>query len=358
MIYLFIFFIVILLTWIGEKFYKKKKRGGIFFFIVAIMFLSIFAGIRSLSVGTDIKVYVVPIFNNAMYYNNYFEFVEFRDLTEPLYLLLNFVVSRFTNDVHWILFFVQLIISICVYRGLYKHKEQFPMWLGIAVYCFLFYNRGFNLIRQSIAIFIIFGFYDLLEKEKYFKFFIVILIAYLFHTSSLMAIPMILLHKYKNNKKILLGVFLFFIIIFINYDNVLEFLIHRGILTSKYAMYYSSGNIDINLLDELLRIFLLGFVLLKSASFMKSDKRQKNFYKSMIIIEFLLTQLGMFMVFASRCSYYYLIYYIIILPMLIKDIEKDKVQMIMLLLIGLFIYWTYTFIGLNIAETYPYKIGI
>ena len=67
--YIVCFSIVILETYFSEKMFKEdKKELGYFFGILIILTLSIFAGMRDLTIGTDVLGYVAKDFNNASYY--------------------------------------------------------------------------------------------------------------------------------------------------------------------------------------------------------------------------------------------------------------------------------------------------
>lgn len=70
MIYIITFIIVILLTFIIEKFLNKQTKKSkkilfTFLFIIPVIILSLLAGLRTENVGTDVKIYVKNILNLA-----------------------------------------------------------------------------------------------------------------------------------------------------------------------------------------------------------------------------------------------------------------------------------------------------
>ena len=110
--------IIISLILLGLACWISPKRKGLAFWsvsFIAILPPSVLAGIRDFTIGTDINHYVVTNFVQALGYDNFFEFnkyilqiqsdfVGLPNNTESGYNLLVFLVSRFTQDAHWVLF--------------------------------------------------------------------------------------------------------------------------------------------------------------------------------------------------------------------------------------------------------------
>ena len=69
MIYLLLFAISTLLIYIAEK--KKYNKYKTLLISFAILIPSVIAGIRNSSVGTDVNVYGIVSYRNALQYNNY-----------------------------------------------------------------------------------------------------------------------------------------------------------------------------------------------------------------------------------------------------------------------------------------------
>ena len=63
---------------------------------------------------------------------------------EPGYMFLSFIVSRFTDNLNVLMFILEFIICACLFKGLYNFKDKFPMWLGVTVFCLLFYKEFIN----------------------------------------------------------------------------------------------------------------------------------------------------------------------------------------------------------------------
>ena len=119
--YLIVFLIVILNTYRAQTLYKKgyKFRGTIYVFI-SIIIMSVLAAVRNDEIGKDILVYVIPSFSWAQNY----DFVEFMKIgnLDSGYMIFTFIITKIFNDYHWILFFIQFIISSLIYFFAYKEK--------------------------------------------------------------------------------------------------------------------------------------------------------------------------------------------------------------------------------------------
>ena len=154
--YFLVFIIAIFLAVLSDRFFLKNKKLSIVFAILSIVMLSIFAGIRDFSVGTDVIDNSVYRFGRELSSDTFFGKIDTYNHFEYGYSFLNFVVSRFTNDFHVFLFVHQPILSIVVYAIAYREKREHgtKIWLSVMTYLFLWFNTSFNIMKQSIALFI------------------------------------------------------------------------------------------------------------------------------------------------------------------------------------------------------------
>lgn len=159
--YLFISFVCLIKSQLNLKFFKAVCTVIIF-----IALLTIASG-RANNIGTDISYYVELVFNNSKQYYSFQEFLYSHQL-EFGYDYLSFLCSRMTNDIHvvflinhfFILFFVFCAINF--FSRDYKISSSFCLLL----YIFSFYNYSLNIVRQSIAVSILFFFMFFLFKKN------------------------------------------------------------------------------------------------------------------------------------------------------------------------------------------------
>ena len=253
-IYLITFFITCVLCVILQK-YIKNKILKVIFSILIILIPSIIGGFRDLTIGTDVLVYGEKYFKYANSYQNILNYITSYDI-DIGYLAINFLVSRFTNDVHIFLFVLQLIVNTLVFITLYKYKERVPLWLSMLCYLTLYYCRTFNLIRQSMALAIVFWGIKKKKKKEFIKYFIVVLLASLFHPSAWIALLLYIINILLNSKNeriysfIIVSSALFVVLAFPILMKVLNSL---NILPERYYNYltiYARDEMNVNLIEN------------------------------------------------------------------------------------------------------------
>ena len=201
--YIIVFMISIGLFALSDRVKFTQRKPVVF---VAIITLCLLAGLRAESIGTDTRVYLVPIFEAAKKCHSLGEYLNssFHAFTwttdyvkdmEPLFPLLVLIVTKITGS----LYCVQTILELCVILPLYiavRKDKQTNLWMAMFVFCMAFYNPSMNMMRQSIAMSLgVLGFEYWRNEEKK-NAFICVFIAFLFHTSSLLILLIYLLYDY------------------------------------------------------------------------------------------------------------------------------------------------------------------
>lgn len=152
-------------------------------FFIPLIVLSLFAGLRRFSVGTDSGTYTRDFRNNLDV--NYFEFEEGVELG---YQYLEYILLRFNADYVWLFFTTALFVVFCYLRIIKKYSVNY--WFSVFLYvCLGYYTFFFNGLRQGIAMAIFtIAFPSLLEK-KLIWYLLICFIGSLFHASILFMIP-------------------------------------------------------------------------------------------------------------------------------------------------------------------------
>ena len=285
-IYIIVFLITICFCKMAEKnFRENRKRHGIICSAFVILIPSILAGLRDTTVGTDVKIYVEYLFQIAQNSQSLKDYLLYYgvDGIEFGYNILTFFTAKIFGDLHWLLFFIQLIIITNVFLFLYNKRVNISITIGLFIYLFTFYNVTLNISRQLIAVSFIMYSLILLERKKYIKTLVVFFIALSFHSSSIIAIIMYIIMlifdaKKINNrtKKILLGLTMIAVIIVrITYLPIINFLTYNlNVFPEKYLNYILIGYnenaiLKVNKIGAIIRLFfLLSFFIDKK----KNDK--------------------------------------------------------------------------------------
>lgn len=255
--YLCVFAISILLCYFFEKMVfpviEKKPFSKIWIVMSLILIAllpSILGGVRDYSIGTDIRVYGNTWFYLARSSSNLFSLLGAASASSigALYATFNFVVSRFTDNPHWFYFWYCFAENLIVLIALRENRKLISITGGWATYLLLFYNLNFNMLRQGMALVILLLGFKYIREEKFLKFILVVLFAYLFHNTAIIAllvyiIYLIIAHKNNANNWVQMSLIYICSIIFIlSFESISQFLLNAGILSARYAIYLNSDN--------------------------------------------------------------------------------------------------------------------
>lgn len=357
MIYIVMFLISSLLI----CFYEKEKNGFRYVCLWLGLLLPILLGaFRNTSVGIDVMTYELPcwliakktgsIISSLVLCNHLYGI-------EPLFIILTYLCSLFSNEI-WILnFAIQIIITLCVFFSL-KEINNGSLWFGMLTYYCLFYGESYNTMRQMIAIsLVLLGLCCFLKKGKYLLFLFFIAIAILFHKSAIVALVYIGLYLcYKKNAKKLIYFFMFSVLFFVMfYKNVINFIVtsfsfiperyaHEAYLSSVGGIYYKNivivllGIICILIIDD---VSLFGTVT-------------KCIWIMLIIMIPFVNNSG----YASRITGYFSITLVFLIPQTKKIVKKGKGNTLFYHIIcvsGLVTYFIVNYFILDHAGIFPYK---
>ena len=197
--YIICFIAVAIFSYFAERSLGNKRRTKyIIYSLIAVLIPSVMAGCRDYDIGADIGVYVLPTFNQALRYSNLIDFLVFNSTwyksVDILFAILSFFVSRFTTNCHWMLFAIALICNTCFYLGWVKLRRFVPVWLGMLLYLFMYYNQSYNHMRQMLAASILFFALQFIFEEKYIHYIICVILAIMFHSSAIMGFAILFLY--------------------------------------------------------------------------------------------------------------------------------------------------------------------
>ena len=147
-IYLTVYALIALLLFNYEK--QKNQKLVIF---ICIMILSLLAGFRDVSIGTDVKIYANGVYLEASKVSNAKELLNYLfhsplhtiNEIESAYLFVAFIGAKVFKSLFGTLFLTSLIINTGVFVGLYRIKEHLSYNIAIMTYCFMFYQQTYNL---------------------------------------------------------------------------------------------------------------------------------------------------------------------------------------------------------------------
>lgn len=364
LIYLIVFLFVELFAVIASKNNVQKSRKINITVIIIVLLLSLLGGLRSINIGTDVTVYGKRWFDIAYTSSSFNEYINIINTTDIGYLFTNYIISRFTNNINIFLFIHQLICNTLVIYTLYRYKEKCPFWLSTLCYICLFYCRTFNILRQAIALSVIFYSIKYLIENKYIKYIISCIIASLFHFTAIFGIILLPLKKICESKSKFKNLYLFLIILItisisISIKSVIIFLYKNGIVNERiynYLFEYVNENGNIFNIETVFKTIFLCLVIVFSKKLQSKDTTN-TFLIMTLIIEFLLFQIRNQIMYADRIAFYFSYLTMLTLPQLSKTIKIPKKRLLIYLIISLLLilYWYYKYIYSGSCEVYPFE---
>lgn len=352
--------------------------------LFAILLPAIIAGGRANTIGTDIKSYAEPLQRFANLNSNFTDFINFQGILnngqpfqrfEKGYVTLIYLSSRVTPKLWFNFFVTELIILVCVVLGMIKFSRirNISLCIGIFIFFTFFYNMSFNLIRQSLAMFILFYGFSYLVKKEWIKYIITIFVASLFHSSAIIGCLFMFVYwlLYRNTKtqlyfklnndhvlseQALLSLFLSLMVVIALFSPAIIKEILSSFNLSKYVSYLPSS-IKGSWIELITRLPFFAILLVEWRN--NSKNKLRYFYLVMTVLDICLSQLSgndsAATVFGSRISWYTSVFYIYSMSDML-EVKKDTKTLVskILLILYLCIYWYVFTVVLNYNETVPY----
>ena len=354
---------------------KKNKELSKLLQIMGILIPCLLASLRDYTIGTDVNVYVQPLFEASKGHSSFITFYQaITNVKDILYLLVTYVCSHISNDIGLLFFVNELLVITPIYIALKKRfkSNSSCVLIGMSLFYLFFYNQSYNLARQSIAIsFIILGL-AYLDENKIKKFLVSFLVACLFHNTAKIFVFIFILYKILSSNKINKRLKLVLELVILSGCCALIFFLPQAInvlqklnILSKnevnvYISNFQKDSIDINYIHSIIYLFVL-FIVLIYKKRIKSNETKYDYYIFSSFLSFIILQVGNTIDFAERIGYY--VFYpilITIVPYVIwredskRKITKNDFIITSIVIITFIVYWYVEFCVLKHSATYPY----
>jgi len=310
-----------------------------FLWLLAILSITVFSALR-FNVGYD-------------YINYQYIFNEQGNIKlEPGYNIIASIARHTINDARFLFALFAILTTLFIVRGIQKHSIHKRTSLLLYIMIPGLYLNSLTIIRQSLAMAILFYGYSYYLKNKRIKFFAFALIAFLFHYSAILAfIIIVIVHKIKTSKTRL-----YFILggsLLIGISGLLNKLL-IGIADSGYLDYFNdTGNANIIKLI-VINAFMI-YVIFNKNELVKYRKVNESYIK-IIVIGTAIINLFSALPFVTRLALYLKIYEIIVISDLFYIKRKKLITIIFIAFyISMFIFCLYTDMNLN-SHGYPTEL--
>lgn len=331
-----IYFIFGILIGLDKR--KKDKITKNYYKIGIIILLSL-SMFRSFSVGNDTETYRI-IFNIIS--ENSFSALKSINI-EYGFLVFSKILSIIYNNPRILLYVSSCIIIIPMGYFIYKWSDKplTSILLYVLLNVYFFHLTG---MRQSIASAILLFAFECFIKKKKIQFFLLVLLAMLFHKSAIIFLIFLFIDKIKYTKKTYFYV-IFLSIICYFFSPVLFNIFIK--ITGKYSSYADSIYADSNYFASLLQ-FIQSLVIYTFCHFTyissndnSDDKRKNELMLKVIGIDVCIRVMAINMKIFSRMNPYFLIFSIICMSNNLNTIKngKNKFYISLFIIIFALLYW-------------------
>lgn len=328
---------------------QKKNKKGYLFLLVAI--LTFAAGFRGVSCGVDTPAYYEHIIKGFPYH------WQFRE--EGFRLISNYFMITFQNP-QLVFVFCAFVTNLLILLRIWDFKDEANFGFMTLLYLLLYYSNSMNIMRQYVAVALIFYGTRYLHKNKI-LFIPFVVAAFFMHRSSLLALGYIVISLWsgftKSQKQIMFLPLTLFMIGSAGYV--------ASYLASDITSYRSQSVQNLNITYfYILSISILAIVLQKKGVYVKVSgkgimRHYYNYKMNMDIVLYVLiglcfSCLSMFFAFVGRTGLYYSIFDIVFWGIACKKFKNSELNKLFILVYAYYIFSLVIF--RNDVLLFPYSI--
>lgn len=305
---------IIISNWCLNGFHLSRQKQKLLYCWIVGMFLTILASVRDVTTGVDVVVYAA-----AFHYLGELSWTDlFQYGWEPGYLAYNKILSLFFSDEQALLVVTAILTTTGYTLFIYRYSK-IP-WLSFFLFiCLAYFSISISILRQSLAMVIILNSLKYVLERKKLKYFFCVGLAFLFHTTALICVPIYFLPKLKISIKY------FVIALLVSFSIMKIFgqglLMNAISLTKEHYLDIIATGQGYAMLLLLIFVTSCGLVITKIES-----KEDKLFFHLMIFaccLQFFATQFSLL----SRLVSYFAVAMIIFIPNVITSLRNSEYRM-------------------------------
>ena len=198
-----IYFVCFIASAIAAYFANKTsdRKRFLLLSVISVLITILLAGLRDYEVGIDTINYL----SKKRYWlgaisaeslGAYMKYYMGIGYGEPLFALLcGFVAQTFGNYSVFLLLVHAIIVS-GVYIGAYRFRKIANPAFVLLLFYLVFYNHSLNIMRQYMAMAIVFAALADVPRKKYIRYSVAVIFAAMFHTSALLGLGAVVIHWY------------------------------------------------------------------------------------------------------------------------------------------------------------------
>ena len=327
-------YILILIVALGFAYLaQKRNKKGYLYLLVAI--LTFVAGFRGVSCGVDTPLYYDNIVKGFPYP------WQFRE--EGFRLIANFFMNNFQNP-QLVFVFCAFVTNLLILLRLWDYKDEANFGFMTLLYLLLYYSNSMNIMRQYVAVAVIFYGTRYLKNNKL-LFLPFVIVAFFIHRSSLLALGYFAISLWtsftKKQKQIFFLPLLLVMIGAVGYV--------ASYLASDITSYRSQTVQNLNItFFYVLSISILAIVLQKKNKYVRVIGKHEirnyggyNIDKDIVYNVFIglgFSCLSMFFAFVGRIGLYYSIFNIVFWGIACRKFQSATFNKLLILIYAIYLF--------------------
>ncbi len=317
---------------------KTERRSRFLWPFLTLALIAFFSGARTNI--ADSAAYQLNFSHAPNEFSGLKEYILGQESDRLFYGTMALVRCIFPDATYTLWFMIVAIVSmICFFSAVYKHAEN------ASFVVFLFVVSGnivwmFNGIRQFLAVCILLSATNLLIEKKWFKYFLVVFIAYNIHDSSLLMIPFYFVIQAKPWSKrvwIFVTATLIAVLFSESFMNTLGFMLEDTSLSDSvtFAQQDEGGS-------NIMRVFVAAVPTVFAFMHRKEIEENASPFINICVNMSLITTLSYLMatftsgIIMGRIPIYFEIYSFILLDWLLINVFKNEQKFLLYALCVLF----------------------
>lgn len=245
LVYLFFFLWCLLLGCLIDNISIKPLKIGLFALLIASM--TIFVGLRDFGVGFDTNIYVMRYFKELQGISSVKGLLFANFDGDRAFLFLAYISKCFSDNPQFFLVVIAFFIYLVSFLAIVKTNEcekKINWFVFLFLYFFSVFHESLNLMRQYCAMSILLLSFAFLLDNKWLKSLWLVPLAFLFHSSSIIFLPIYLFYAIsmmqneKKKKILIVSTILVGFVLVSNFLKLLPFLGGMGVVSDDYANRY------------------------------------------------------------------------------------------------------------------------
>ena len=284
------------------SYFADRKENRFLLFLSALI-LSLFCGLRGEGTGVDTVNYLKML--------SYIDDAGFSVGSDIGFSVVAYFMMMYFGSPYYLLIAFAFITNFLIVYRLWDFREISSFSVMIFIYMAMYYAYTFNIVRQFLAIAIIFWGTRYLERNEYIKYILLNIIASIIHTTALLGFWFLLMFS-RDDRTTLKQFF---------YVSLVALLVLIGVCVfseniTKYEGYLTQTNDSVygvtilKIICLLLVVFSNNVFKNKHFSFSKWGRRISipKYIPITYAAGLLLSALGMKYAFVNRIGFYFLIF--------------------------------------------------